>query len=102
MLEGVCMCGIAYDALFRLCSLKLRERLFNFVAGRVLGTPVVCSYDGVDSAAGESADRNPDAHDLTGSVGLSVPCDMAALIVICRRRREPRPSRNSCASGSRT
>ena len=35
----------------------------------VLGTAMVCSGDGMDSAGGESADWNSDAHKLTGSVG---------------------------------
>jgi hypothetical protein len=57
------------DALFRLCSLKFRQRLCHFIAGSVRGTTTLCSYDSMGSAADESADWSPDAHELTRTVG---------------------------------
>jgi hypothetical protein len=56
------------DALLRLGSLKFRKRLRNLIPCSVLGTAMVRSGDGMDSAGGESADWNSDAHELTGGV----------------------------------
>jgi hypothetical protein len=57
------------DALLRLCFLKFRERPCDLIACGVLGTTMVRGSDGMNGAAGESADRNSDAYELAGSIG---------------------------------
>jgi hypothetical protein len=63
------------DALFPLCSLKFRQRLRNLIAGSILGTTMLCSSDGTDGAADDSADWNPDAHvpRVSGGTNVKMP-----------------------------
>jgi hypothetical protein len=69
MLRDVLQPRLVADDLLRLCFLEFRQRLRNLIACSVLGATMLCSGDRTCSAAGESADRNFDADELTGSVG---------------------------------